>query len=237
MCIAGLLTGFCFVLVIIIYDQPNLFLALLVLLLTVIVVFCFWRRARRYAVLSAAEVSREDSRAPVLLLRSFEDDEIKIRSVLFNNKTLEEDIASCLAGFGPIIAIGSSDKTRPPIGAVREYLDGNRWRDRVLELARQAQAVFMIMGKTEGLRCELGLIQELNLVAETYFVIPPLDRREILERWLRFTTVLGLPHGVGQIERFGVIMKILSDSEAVVYTSRSRREGDYFEATRYALGA
>ena len=141
-------------------------------------------RARRYWVRwfspYADEVLSKDSRAPVLLLRAFDDDdriEVSVsglRQSWIPGKqihTLEQALSACLSRYGPVIAIGRPKEWAPPVGAARLYVKDD-WQEKVLRLVRESQIVVVILGRTEGLLWELE--QLMTLLADPDQILPVL---------------------------------------------------------------
>ena len=99
--------------------------------------FLLFRRAKKHLAPSAATARSRDNRPPILLLRSFRDDETRVllsgwsASPWGTNTTLEELVVDCLAGHGPVVAIGRPGEALPPLGAAREYVDHGSWQQRV----------------------------------------------------------------------------------------------------------
>jgi len=101
-----------------------------------------YTRARRHVRASVSKVRARDTRAPVLLLRSFGDDmtAIDVRDFkipLFRQfPTFEETLTDHLWEFGPVVAIGRPGEPVPLLGAAREYVANEAWQARVAELTR-----------------------------------------------------------------------------------------------------
>jgi hypothetical protein len=117
-------------------------------------------KSRRVRSLSAKTVRSSDPRPPVLLLRSFRDDNQLIDSsnthwLTFSRlHTLEEHLTDDLWKWGPVVAIGRPGESLPPSGAAREYVEHDHWQNRVDTLLAEALLVVMVAGQTEGLRWE-----------------------------------------------------------------------------------
>jgi hypothetical protein len=121
-----------------------------------------FRRVRAILALRAQEVRLQDQRAPVLVLRSFADDELELQRTLvisdphFVRKlSLEEQIVAQLWEVGPVVAIGQPGLNTDPIGAAREHIVGPLWQPRVQTLIEESALVVVVLGrKTEGLLWE-----------------------------------------------------------------------------------
>lgn len=120
----------------------------------------YWRRSdlqtRRIA---AANAPADDGAAPVVYLRSFEDD--AVASALRGDITEEEQLVRALAHFGPVIAIGKPGELLPLAGAHRQYVADDQWQTRVKELLVRARLVVIRTGLSEGLMWELRTTMEL----------------------------------------------------------------------------
>jgi len=157
------------------------------------------------AARSAEDLLAEDRRAPVLLLRSFDDDKVfsKFESETqrlklqfsFNTyiseiySSFEEKLAAALSVVGPVIAIGRPGELLPPTGAARTWVSHARWQERVKADMGECGLAVMIMGSIKG---EEGLSWELtNLLdrlppEKILFVMPPVKDEEARARWQSF---------------------------------------------------
>jgi len=102
-----------------------------------------WRRLARTARIGIDSVVRTDARPPVLLLRSWRDDRIKIRTRRGGRHSLierlslrrfdrfEETLAWSLWRFGPVVAAGQPGTSPPALGAAREVLPADAWTGRL----------------------------------------------------------------------------------------------------------
>ena len=144
---------------------------------------------RRHGALPAKDVIKNDSRPPVLLLRSFSDDDLKLPKDggSMSRFTFEEALAHQLWCYGPVHAIGRPGESLPQSGASREYITNESWRERVIELSKQAKAIILIVHNTEGLKWELHQIVALGALKKTLFIIPPTDRDQTNQRWRGLT--------------------------------------------------
>lgn len=107
------------------------------------------RYGRRLAVASAEELLSKDARAPVLYLRSFEQDDMEAyfrRSrfpALVELETEEVTLARVMGQIGPFICIGKPGEELPELGAARTYAAHSNWKDKVNEILHRARlAVF-----------------------------------------------------------------------------------------------
>lgn len=144
--------------------------------------------ARRYQSVDARELLAADPRPPILLLRSFADDNRQISVALDfewmaqGGRTFEEVLASQLDRYGPVVAIGKPGEIVPSAGAAREYLADDAWQARVEELVAASAAIVVIAGKTPFLRWELARIESLGALSKMLLVIPAEGKNEAADR-------------------------------------------------------
>jgi hypothetical protein len=151
-----------------------------------------WTRGRRELALRLQEVRRLDARSPVILLRSFEDDnlplETRFRVLWFFSAakeafTLEEYVVNCVWRYGPVIAVGNPRETLSPLGAAREYVPEDRWRTAIQQYLDEAVLVVCVLGSTPGLRWEYEAIRMRKGTSAVVVVFPPRSAGELRERW------------------------------------------------------
>ncbi len=139
--------------------------------------------ARRFTRLSLERLISGDKRPVILFLRSFRDDQVRLRkprrslfrglvSVGEPRPTLDHVLLEEGTPHGPVVAIGRPGST-PPFGAARIYVSDEEWRATVSELCSHAGAVVMTLDETEGVRWELGHLFGQNYERKTLFLLPP----------------------------------------------------------------
>ena len=144
-------------------------------------------------------VRRADWRAPILFLRSFHDDTrqiaatrkldddallLKSISNLDDPVSFENELIDVVRPHGPVIAIGEPGTT-PDWGAARSFIDGEGWRETVLEWMEEAQLIVMLAGYTHGLNWELENVIKRGHQAKTVLVFPPNDLyRDARWKWV-----------------------------------------------------
>lgn len=152
--------------------------------------------ARRHASLDARGLLAADPRPPVLLLRSFADDNRVLPSgdapgwAGHGARTFEEMITQRLKPFGPVVAIGRPGEEVPSAGAAREYLADDAWQARVEELVEQALAIVVIAGKTPNLGWELQRIESLDAMHKLLMLVPAHGAGEAAERLVTLAQTL-----------------------------------------------
>jgi hypothetical protein len=153
-----------------------------------------WSRWK--GAIAAANRLSTDSRAPILFLRSFRDDQVSLRplkSALFrlpfsgvpSMQALDHILIERFLTVAPVVALGRSQekaKGFPPFGAVRTYVDGDgddAWRHEVQRLARMARKVVLVFDEealdtSRGINWEIRHIgQSPELIGKTVFIVRP----------------------------------------------------------------
>jgi len=124
------------------------------------------RRGWRHEAATADEAMRIDPRAPVVYLRSFQDDGqmlldgakrwSRARVVgRFAATSAEQELAFILERIGPVIAIGKPGEPLPELGAARLYVAHEHWQQTVIGLLRRAAVVAIRVGASAGVRWEI----------------------------------------------------------------------------------
>lgn len=149
---------------------------------------------RRLTAPQVAETVKRDNRAPILLLRSFQDDDLIIRMHRTGRQSFVESLST--EGFGrfeemlawvfwrsgPVLAIGQPGTTLQALGAARAYYADDDWQDAVRAHVRVAQAVVFVVGRSPGLLWEIGCVREDGALARALFIFPPEADDEIESR-------------------------------------------------------
>jgi len=195
-------------------------------------------RLRRHLAESSVEAQRRDTRPPVLLLRSFADDAVTVFPSLglFLTKTgntLEHVLEEKLRAYGPVIAIGRPGEHLPPLGAAREYVAGETWRERIGELIGQARLVVVVMGASEGLVFEYDQLAAHGAIDKIVLVIPPDDVGPLQERWERFVRHALVGRTIAPPPLQGVVVALFPDGQRPTYVVHPKRRA---EADHYSLG-
>ena len=124
------------------------------------------RRSWRFEALSADELLGRDTRAPVLYLRSFRDDDegalddygfvifrTLLRAMVW--RTPEQELSALLQRIGPVVAIGKPGEELPSLGAARLYVTNDAWQATVSALMRRAALVVLRVGSSPGVVWEI----------------------------------------------------------------------------------
>ncbi len=210
---------------------------------------------RRHMAASVAEVRAADTRAPVLFLRSFKDDELKLPPVArFNvwtvfeahktdkghDFTLEEAIAEVLQEYGPVIALSQPGQPLPPLGAARENISGDHWQEVIDRYLVEARWIVAIIATSAGLRWEFERIIEGGAVGKLLLVFPPVDEGQITARWrVVHSLFAGLASGA-ELEDPAIartlVMWATDDPPCIrLYTGAERTQNSLDVAMRMAL--
>jgi hypothetical protein len=153
-----------------------------VLVVTAVVVLARWlltgrpayEQVERINAPFAYEALDADKRLPLVLLRSFKDEEAKADTSWFSRRRVEEVIVETARDYGPVIAIGApEDNELPLLGAARAYIPGdNAWIPVALEWMQSARMIVMVAGSSPGLIWELDGIIERGLTGKLVIVCP-----------------------------------------------------------------
>lgn len=125
-----------------------------------------------------------DSRAPILFLRSFEDDQFdfqrpfwQVRLRWFDlwsfRRNVDEAMVDEIAQYGPVVALGRPGETDTPFGALRHYSSHDEWQRIVVQTARRARAIVLVAGRTPGLRWEFETLRAEGLLGRTLLLLHP----------------------------------------------------------------
>lgn len=158
--------------------------------------------ARRRSARRGAEVRRLDARPPVLLLRSFGDDMMKLEKgakwrsandLFRKGMTFERIVAKQLGLIGPVIAIGKPGESLAPLGAARDYVSDDVWQREVEERMHESTLIVLMLGSSQGLAWELLRAHRLRLLRKLVLIFPPAENLD--QRWralLSHTDAAGL---------------------------------------------
>lgn len=211
------------------------------------------RHARRLTAVDAYRLMRQDSRPPVLYLRSFRDDKLKLLSATLGRPSLierftprrfdpfEEVIARHLAGSGPVIALNPPGTKLAPLGAARETLDSDAWQATISDWMAQAALIVLIIPPatvTDGLTWELDTISASQHWAKTLILIPPVPADALSDRWQAFRDSYGThwPFSVPlTLDGPGPLALTFCDAEWTVLSAWRRHEWAYTAAIKGAL--
>jgi hypothetical protein len=95
----------------------------------------------------------------------------------------EETIAWQVAPYGPVVAIGRPGRSLRSLGAARDHLADDVWRQGVAERMAAARAIVVIIGATEGLHWEVAQLITGGHMDRVVFVFPPVTEDVLRDRW------------------------------------------------------
>jgi succinate dehydrogenase / fumarate reductase membrane anchor subunit len=144
--------------------------------------------AQSFLARSGRTVMRNDTRRPVLYLRSFQVDPPFWRSF----RRSEHHLVRALRALGPTVAIGVPDREIPPIGAARLKVTHEHWKEVVTQLAANAQLIVLRLGKTEGFGWEMQHLVDTGAAERVLIYLDKQDQGAAY-RDLRFRTNTVLP--------------------------------------------
>jgi hypothetical protein len=189
----------------------------------------------------------DPKQAPVLFLRSFVDDKIRMRShgldraglvdqlALRRWERFEEVAAVSLAKYGPVLAASTPGERLPPgLGATRIEFSHEEWEARIYELMDSSVFIAVTLGRSENLVLEMNRIRDLGYLHKTVFLIPPVKKAERRRRLAVLAQTLALPWRSLDTRRAGrtvlAVCLPLGSAEPIVVTSRGPDDLSYDEA-------
>lgn len=191
-------------------ETPLFWVALLVGLAAFYAGFVLIRVGRRMCARPAIEILAAGARAPVLFLRSFDDDDLvdpTPRMVPMGDllrRRYEESIATALRDVGPMVSIGRPGSRLPELGGARLYVPDHAWQAAVTHLRQRAAAVVVVVGRSQGLWWEIVTSLREVPLARLLFVFPYVEeaarRRSLLRRWFQFDPAR-IPFATASYER------------------------------------
>jgi hypothetical protein len=133
----------------------------------------------------AAQVER-DARPPILFLRSFKDDQVRLRdpapaarllraifTLGFGVRRLDHLLIERFSRYGPAVALGAPGEKDLPFGAARIYPNHETWQEKVAEIAARARAVVLVADRTPGVEWEIKTFLDGPWRDKTLFVCAP----------------------------------------------------------------
>ncbi|MES9990678.1 MAG: hypothetical protein ABW098_01915 [Candidatus Thiodiazotropha sp.] len=151
---------------------------------------------KRHLTPRVEEVLAKDHRAPILYLRSFNDQAndyslggyISAVGAMFGSRnmglstsswgpTFQSQLAYVMERVGPYIAVGRPGARLPGTGAARLYVPEEQWQQRVTQLIRRARLVIIRAGTSSGLNWEIETVQRVINKPHQLLVILPLSKK------------------------------------------------------------
>ena len=212
-----------------------------------------YRYARRLGSIEARQLMIRDTRPPVLYLRSFGDDDLKLWTGALGRRffierfapdrfdTFEEVLVRHLSLFGPVIALNPPGTTLPPMGAARATLDPAEWQSTVaIWMERSAQIVFSAPPRsiTQGLLWEFNEVSVNKYWDKSIIVIPPIPSRALSERWCEFLPACQaiLPSKFSHpADTHNILLLASRDGRWTTIIARRKSEWSYSAALKHVL--
>jgi hypothetical protein len=215
----------------------------------------FWalllQLGRKLSRPDAATLLKADERAPIVLLRSFQDDEksVKRRSVLarllfwgFGGRIrLEQAIAGELSRFGPFVAIGEPGERLPDLGAARAYFSDDEWQAAVQDWIGRARTIVIIAGVTHWVTWELRQVIASSKLDRLVLMLPPdtpagsAARRQLIAEALSASPWRAALEGIDTSHVITICQKPGTSDEIITFNSAAPRQVDYELAIRLAV--
>jgi hypothetical protein len=157
-----------------------------------------FRRARRVGSIDAHELMLRDPRPPVLYLRSFGDDRLRLMTATLGRSSLierftprrfdsfEEVLVRYLSLRGPVIAVNPPGTKLPPLGAARETIDSADWQSAITAWMKQCALIVFVAPPsqvTQGLQWELQTVSANRHWDKALVIVPPVSPERLEQRW------------------------------------------------------
>ena len=198
-----------------------------------------FRTAHRLASIRARQLMRRDPRPPVLYLRSFGDDRLKLWTATLGQAlierftprrfdTFEQMLVRYLSGYGPVIAVNPPGTRLAPLGAARETIDSADWQAVVASWMAQSRLIVFATPPSQvnrGLRWELEAVSAHGYWDKALIVVPPVRAEQLRARWRDLLDVRLGPFAVpGPVDDPHALVLALRNGRWEVI-SASRRDG------------
>jgi hypothetical protein len=205
--------------------------------------------ACRVARVSAEHLVRTDKRAPVLFLRSFQDDQVRLKwtgrgwfrgllAIGEPKPTVDNVLLDEATSLGPVLAIGVPG-AKPPFGVARTFVNDEQWQDAVEDLAKSARAIVVVLDETEGVQWELRHIKDSQWTTKTLYLLPPRFNpaavsMRLLKRHVMHSEEAGAkrPVWVDQLAKPCIGWFWTADGRAVLLTCTTAGAAGYIAALR-----
>ena len=220
--------------------------AYLLLLLSLIPI----RLARSLAMRRLGQRIDGHAGGSVLLLRSFADDALRIRTRGTGGRTVVdrlsfrrwnrfEELVAWTAGRDMrVVALSEPGRRGAKLGAVRQSFSNIDWQNELPLMMEAASAIVVVLGRTESLGWEIGQLRARGLLARTIFVLPP---GKTVERRLRLRALawwLGTESSALDRDAFGsrvLVVGVDAKFSPTIYLSTAPDDLSYEIAISQAL--
>lgn len=144
-------------------------------------------RGRRLRAGDARRLVQRPGERSVLLLRSFEDEElVDPRPLNFFQQRYEENLIRVLNKLGPVITVGRPGDDLGFSGAARFYVSDDNWQQAIRYLMTHTAAVVIIVGGTGGLWWEIATALECVSRERLLFFVPLVNKERQTGSWYRY---------------------------------------------------
>jgi hypothetical protein len=210
------------------------------------------RFGRRLAAASAESAQERDRRPPVVYLRSFGDDRLRLSSSALNRaalvervtpiarQPLEEVLARQLSLVGPVIALASTGTRLPKLGAAKRALGVDEWQEQISNWIKLARLVAVSATPVKARENFLWEIEELDRVrdAPVILILGPLSRRDVEDQWRRFVgavrTLRRFEQLPDDLANGTIVVVVAGNGEWRAWGANRRNEWTYGEALHQA---
>lgn len=210
-----------------------------------------FRFARALSRSGTKRLLEVDDRQAALYLRSFHDDELLLPTIASARRPLfelfslrgtdpfEESVAWELNSYGPVVAVGRPGRSLASLGAAREHLSDETWREQVASRMEEAGIIAIATGETAGLAWELEQVVTGGHLPKTFFVFPPVAPDDNGRRWDHTAaSLVEAGHAVGPLPVPPALVhtvRIDADGTARVTYANRRDEATYRTAVDQTL--
>lgn len=135
-------------------------------------------RSIRLSKVDAQELVKLDPRPPVLILRTYRDDDRGTVKTDFLETVDPEakvghQLNAILSSYGPVITLENPSTKTPLLGPSTKRMDDETWQQEVLSDLERAGLIIIIAGLGRWLFWELNQVVERGLLYRTILIIPP----------------------------------------------------------------
>jgi hypothetical protein len=206
------------------------------------------RVARRQFRLRAADLLVFDDRPPVLYLRGFVDDQLRVPSIVSGRRNVTELLSPApndyfenivswqLDAVGPTIALAPPGGSLSSLAAAREYATGEEWMSHVESRIDEAAIVAISLSATDGLLREVRVATERAL-ARIVLIFPPVAADELRRRWaaVRAEIAIGVDTAL-PLDPALILCACFHERRVVAVVADRRDEAGYRAAITRAAG-
>lgn len=140
--------------------------------------------ARALFKASMEEMVKSDRREPILFLRAFKDDQVKLMrsarpwllslmKIGYAKRNLDQLILMLASRYGPVVALGNPSEKFPPYGAARAYFDNRTWQQAVERLCAESDIIIVCVDDSPGIWWELDFVFDQGMHLKTLFILHP----------------------------------------------------------------